>query len=195
MFMLQCLYKLVYIKESCSARAKQAVSPLLARTRYALLARARKERIFFMSAVILKPGEGRTIPLGPIHMLVQEDGTQTRGTLGVAEFEVAPHAPTPPPHIHHTFEEGFYVLEGELEFLAGTQTVRAGQGTFVMVPIGTVHTFSNPTDKPARFLNTFTPPLYIGYFEEISKLIQAEGAASPQQFAELMARYDTEVVV
>ncbi|TMF49515.1 MAG: cupin domain-containing protein, partial [Chloroflexi bacterium] len=63
-----------------------------------------------MNAVILKAGEGRTIPLGPIHMLVQEDGTHTRGTLGLAEFKVAPHAPTPPPHIHHAHEEGFYIL-------------------------------------------------------------------------------------
>jgi quercetin dioxygenase-like cupin family protein len=148
-----------------------------------------------MNAVVLKPGEGRAIPLGPIHMVVQEGGAYTRGTLGIAEFEVAPHAPTPPPHIHHAHEEGFYVLEGELEFLAGTQTVRAGQGTFVMVPIGTIHTFSNPTDKPARFLNTFTPPLYIGYFEELSTLIHASASPpTPQQLAELMARYNTEVV-
>ena len=147
-----------------------------------------------MSAVVLKPGEGRTLPLGPIHMVVQEDGTQTRGTLGLAEFEVPPHAPTPPPHIHHAHEEGFYILEGELEFLAGTQTVRASQGTFVMVPIGTVHTFSNPTDKPARFLNTFTPPRYIRYFEEMSQLLQEGIAPSSPQLIELMARYDTEVV-
>src|SRR6266702_8638939 len=84
----------------------------------------------FMSVVILKPGEGRTISLGPIQMIVQEDGTQTRGTLGVAEFAVPPHAPTPPPHLHHAHEEVFYVLEGELEFLAGAETVRASAGTF-----------------------------------------------------------------
>ena len=112
-----------------------------------------------MSVVVLKAGEGRTISLGPIRMIVQEDGSHTRETLGVAEFAVPPHAPTPPPHIHHAHEEGFYILEGELEFLAGTEILRAGQGTWVMVPMGTVHTFSNPTDKPARFLNTFTPPL------------------------------------
>jgi quercetin dioxygenase-like cupin family protein len=147
-----------------------------------------------MSAIVLKSGEGRTIPLGSIHMIVQEDGAHTRGTLGIAEFEVAPRAPAPPPHIHHAHEEGFYILEGELEFLAGTETVRASQGTLVMVPIGAVHTFSNPTDKPARFLNTFTPPLYIGYFEELSRLIQADGALDPQHVAELMARYNTEVV-
>src|SRR6266702_1832552 len=147
-----------------------------------------------MSIRVLKPGEWQRISLGPIQMVVQEDGTHTRGTLGVAEFAVPPHAPAPPPHIHHAHEEVFYVLEGELEFLAGAETVRASAGTFVMVPIGALHTFSNPTDKPARFLNTFTPPLYIGYFEEISKLIQADVALNPQQFAELMARYDTEVV-
>ena len=147
-----------------------------------------------MHIVVLKAGEGRTLPLGPIQMVVQEDGMHTRGTLGIAEFEVAPHAPTPPPHIHHAHEEGFYILEGELEFLAGTQTVRAVQGTFVMVPIGTVHTFSNPTDRPARFLNTFTPPRYIHYFEEMSQLLQAGVPPSSSQLTELMARYDTEVV-
>src|SRR5215470_16821251 len=110
-----------------------------------------------MNVIVLKLGEGRTIPLGPIAMIVQEDGTQTRGTLGVAEFAVPPHAPTPPPHLHHAHEEGFYILEGELEFLAGTETVMASQGTWVTVPMGVVHTFRNPTDKPARFLNTFTP--------------------------------------
>jgi mannose-6-phosphate isomerase-like protein (cupin superfamily) len=159
-----------------------------------LLEQVIKEGTFFMSIVVLKPGEGRMLPLGPIQMIVQEDGTQTRGTLGMATFEIPPHAPTPPPHIHHAHEEGFYVLEGELEFLAGTQIVRAVQGTWVMVPMGTAHTFSNPTDKPARFLNTFTPPLYIGYFEEMSKLIQTDITPTPQQFAQLMARYDTEVV-
>jgi mannose-6-phosphate isomerase-like protein (cupin superfamily) len=147
-----------------------------------------------VSIVLLKSGEGRMIPLGPITMIVQEDGTQTRETLGVAEFVVPPHASTPPPHIHHAHEEGFYVLEGELEFRAGTETVRAGQGTWVMVPMGAAHTFSNPTDKPARFLNTFTPPHYIGYFEALSKLIQEGATPSPHQMAALMASYETEVV-
>jgi mannose-6-phosphate isomerase-like protein (cupin superfamily) len=147
-----------------------------------------------MSVVVLKPGEGRVLPLGAIQMVVQEDGTHTRGTLGMATFDVPPYAATPPLHVHHAHEEGFYVLEGELEFLTGTQTVRASQGTWVMVPIGAVHTFRNPTDKPARFLNTFTPPIYIGYFEEMSKLVQEGKAPNPQQFADLMARYDTEVI-
>jgi mannose-6-phosphate isomerase-like protein (cupin superfamily) len=160
-----------------------------------LLARASNERKdIFMSVIILEAGKGRVIPLGPIRMFVQEDGTHTRGTLGVAEFAVPPHAPTPPPHIHHAHEEVFYVLEGTLEFLTGAETVRASVGAFVMVPIGALHTFSNPTDKPARFLNTFTPSRYIRYFEEMSQLLQDGVALSSPQLTALMARYDTEVV-
>jgi hypothetical protein len=39
-----------------------------------------------------------------------------------------------------------------------------------------------------------TPRRYLDYFEELSQLIQATAAPSRQQGADLMARYDTEVV-
>ncbi len=160
---------------------------------YYLNARPRKD--VFMNAVILKAGEGHLLSLGDVQMVVKEDATHTRGTLGVAELEVAPHGyNTPPSHIHHAHEEGFYVLEGELEFVVGTEHFRAGQGSFVMVPIGVAHTFSNPTEKPARFLATLTPARYLRYFEELSQLYHASASPSRQQLAELMARYDTEVV-
>jgi mannose-6-phosphate isomerase-like protein (cupin superfamily) len=149
-----------------------------------------------MDAEILKAGEGRRFRLGDdVEMVVKEDGTHTRGTLGLAEFELAPQAQHAPlPHIHHAHEEGFYVLAGELEMVVGTETVRAGPGTFLMVPIGVPHTFRNPTEQPARFLCTFTPRRYLDYFEEMSQLLQAAASPSRQQRAELMARYDTEVV-
>ena len=148
-----------------------------------------------MNAVVVKAGEGHALGLGDVQMVVKEDGTHTRGALGLAEFEVPPHGhDAPHPHIHHAHEEGFYILEGELEFVVGTQTVRAGQGAFVMVPTGVAHTFSNPTERPARFLSTFTPQRYLSYFEEVSQLSQATASPSRQQLAELMDRYDTEVV-
>ena len=148
-----------------------------------------------MQAAVLKTGEGHSLRLGDVQMVVKEDGTHTREALGLAECEMPPQGlQTPLPHIHHAHEEGFYVLEGELEFVVGTETVRAGPGTFVMVPIGVPHTFSNPTEKPARFLSILTPRRYLSYFEEMSQLLQATASPSRQQRAELMARYDTEVV-
>ncbi len=148
-----------------------------------------------MDAIVLKAGEGPNRSLGGVRMIVKEDGTHTRGTLGLAEFVVPPRGHiTPPPHVHHAHAEGFYILEGELEFQVGPDTLRAAQGAFVLVPIGVAHTFSNPTDQPARFLNTFTSPQYLSYFEELGQLYQATAAPSRQQLAEVMARYDTVVV-
>lgn len=148
-----------------------------------------------MNALILNPADGRVVSLGPIQMIVKEDGSRTRGTLGIAEFVVAPHVPTPPPHVHRSHEEGFYVLEGELEFLVGTEKISADKGAFVMVPIGVPHTFANTGNVPARFLNTFTPPRYLNYFLELSALMAASGTPSPIQMRDLMARYDTEVII
>ena len=147
-----------------------------------------------MNAVIVKPGEGRTITIGPIRLMVLEDGTSTRGTMAIAEFTFPPHSLSPFPHIHHAHEEGFYILEGELEFKVDGETIHAGAGSFVMVPICVPHTFSNPGDKPARCLSTFTPPQYIHYFEEMSELVSKSGPPTLEQGRALMARYDTEVV-
>lgn len=148
-----------------------------------------------MDAFVLQSGEGWTINMGPIKLTVQEDGTRTRGTLGMAEFTIPLHSPSPPPHVHHSHEEGFYVLEGELEFQVGNEKIRVGKGGLVMVPIGVSHTFSNSGDTPARFLNTFTPPKYLHYFEDMSQLVAQVGIPTPQQSREVMARYDTEVIL
>jgi mannose-6-phosphate isomerase-like protein (cupin superfamily) len=147
-----------------------------------------------MEPLVLNATEGHFVSLGPIRLTVKEDGTRTRGTLAIVEFEVASGAPTPPPHIHRAHEEAFYILEGDLEFLVGTEKMYLGQGGYVMVPMGVPHTFGNPGHEPVRFLNTFTPPQYLNYFFELSNLIATSGGWTPVQLRELMARYDTDVV-
>ncbi len=147
-----------------------------------------------MDAIVLESGAGHALAVGPVRLSVKEDGTHTRGTLAVAEFAIPPHVPSPPPHVHRAHEEGFYVLEGEIEFAVGADTIRVGVGGWVLAPIGVPHTFRNPGDTPARFLNTFTPDRYIRYFDEMAAAIDASGQLSPAQVAEIMARYDTEVV-
>jgi hypothetical protein len=68
-----------------------------------------------MNAVVVQPGEGHALRLGDAHMVVKEDGMDTRGTLGLAEFEMPPHGhDVPPPHIHHAHEEGFSFIEQRL---------------------------------------------------------------------------------
>ncbi len=82
--------------------------------------------------------------------------------------------------MHRAHEEGFYILDGEIEFTVGAATIRVGVGGWVLAPIGVPH--------------TFTPDRYIRYFDEMAAAINASGQPSPARVAEIMARYDTEVV-
>lgn len=152
--------------------------------------RARGER----DAIVIGPGTGRALAIGPVRLLVKEDGTHTRGTFALAEFTIPPKAPSPLPHAHRAHEEGFYVLEGEIEFMVGAEAICVRAGGWVLVPIGVPHTFRNPGDKPARFLNTFTPDRYIHYIEESAAASGASGSLNPAQVAEIMARYNTDVL-
>jgi quercetin dioxygenase-like cupin family protein len=144
-------------------------------------------------ANIVLPGEGRAVQLGPLRLTVKEPGERTRGALALVELEAATTFHSPPAHIHREHEEGFYVLDGELELTVGQDKVVAKRGTLVMVPIGVPHTFANATSDPVRVLCTFSPDHYVRYFEEVAPLFAA-GAPDPRAVGAIMARYATEVV-
>jgi quercetin dioxygenase-like cupin family protein len=63
------------------------------------------------------------------------------------------------PHIHVEHVDAFYVLDGEVTFRVGPELepVRAGAGTFVLVPPHLVHGFDNDSDATARWLNFHAP--------------------------------------
>jgi quercetin dioxygenase-like cupin family protein len=83
-------------------------------------------------------------------------GEETGGAYFVMEALVPPGG-GPPPHVHTREDETFYILEGEIEFRLGDDTVTAGAGDFVNVPRGTVHNFLNAGSETARMILTFTP--------------------------------------
>lgn len=146
-----------------------------------------------MDAIVLEPGGGRPFTTGPVAVSVKEDGAHTRGTLAAAEFTVPPHTANPPLHVHRAHEEGFYVLEGEFEFMVGGKWLTVRAGGWVLVPIGVPHTFRNAGETPARFFNTFTPDRYIHYFDDVAAA-GMDGLPSPAQMAAIMARYNTDVI-
>ena len=79
--------------------------------------------------------------------------------------------------------------------MSDSESVDVEAGGVVVVPVGTSHTFSNPFDAPATFLNTYTPDLYIGYFRDLAKVpVNGQGLLSPADIGQTMARYPTDVV-
>lgn len=72
------------------------------------------------------------------------------GAFALAECLTAPGAGAPPNR--HVEDEGFLVLEGQVEFEIGSERQVHGPGTFVKVPNNTVHAFTNVGAMPSRML-------------------------------------------
>ncbi len=81
-----------------------------------------------------------------------------RATTGGAYslmWQLCPQGSGPGPHSHDQ-DEGFYVLDGQVTYQAGDETLVATTGSFVWIPRGTVHAFK--VDSPtATLLNSYTP--------------------------------------
>ena len=66
----------------------------------------------------------------------------------------------PDPHVHRKHADGFYIVEGEIEFglgPGGEHVVQAPAGAVVIAPPNVVHTFANESDTRALYLNFHAP--------------------------------------
>jgi mannose-6-phosphate isomerase-like protein (cupin superfamily) len=142
--------------------------------------------------VFLRPGEGESIAAGLSTLTLKATTETTGGTLSLSETTIEAGFPGPPPHLHRQLHDMFYVLEGTLTFHLGEETREAPPGTFVCVPPGVVHTFSNPGDRPVRYLNFNTPAGFEAYLRDLGAALAAGGPPTPEQFAEIASRYDVE---
>ncbi len=111
--------------------------------------------------VVLGPGEGRTYPMGRISAVFKAGGAETARAYAISEWWVEAHTKGPGPHSHPD-DDVFYVLEGTMSVLVGTEWIDASAGSFVLIPGGTTHDFENRSSERAGMLDFSTP----GDFEE-----------------------------
>jgi quercetin dioxygenase-like cupin family protein len=130
---------------------------------------------------VMRPEQGPTVRVAGDFYRVLGTGAGTDASYVLFEAEVPPGG-GPPLHMHAREEEGFYVLEGEIDFTAEGKTLRAGPGTYLNVPKTTPHSFRNNTDRTARVLLLCAPAGIEHFFAE------ADGE-DPETLAEIAARY------
>ena len=138
---------------------------------------------------LLGPGEGEVLEMGTARIEIKATAAGTGGRFFLSESTIQAGFPGPPPHVHEQLLDMFYVLDGILTVRLGDDEHLAPAGSFVAVPPGVVHTFSNPGDAPARFLNFNIP----GGWEEYMRALAMAGAQGPltaTQIAEIAARFD-----
>ena len=109
-----------------------------------------------MEPVIRTPGRGRTVAVvGDVYRFLAT-GAETGGKYATWEAVVPPGV-GPPPHAHSREEESFFVLEGEITITVNGERVVAGAGTFANMPVGSLHSFKNESDRTARMLISVAP--------------------------------------
>ncbi len=144
--------------------------------------------------IVLGPGQGKTITTLGSRMGYKATSEDTGGLYGLVEYTAGPEFTGPPPHVHPEMEEAFYVLSGEFAILVGEETVRVPAGGFVLVPRGTVHTFSNPSATPSTFLLIVSPGGFEKYFEELAPAVEEHGYPPPEVMEGLAEKYNFQLV-
>jgi mannose-6-phosphate isomerase-like protein (cupin superfamily) len=147
-----------------------------------------------MDALVYPPGEGEVHKVGNSAVSIKAAGEHTAGTFFLSESVIEPGFPGPPPHFHRKLHDMFFVLEGTLAMRLGEETLPAGPGTFVCVPPGVVHTFSNPGQQPVRFLNFNTPSGWEGYMRDLGKELASGRRPTPEEIGRIASRYDFQAV-
>jgi mannose-6-phosphate isomerase-like protein (cupin superfamily) len=119
-----------------------------------------------------------------------------KSSYSLLEWNAPAGTRSPPVHLHHRTDEGFYVLTGTYAFLCDGERIEAGAGEHVLVPKGRAHTFWNSGPEAARCLIVLTPSGFEGYFRELSERLAVAGSEEDaiQARRELSASYDIEVV-
>ena len=86
---------------------------------------------------------------------IKATGKHTGGRYTLVEV-LEPEGMDGPLHVHHREDEGFWILEGELTFQIGEDTLKAGPGSFVFGPKGVPHSY-RVDSGPAKILYILTP--------------------------------------
>jgi mannose-6-phosphate isomerase-like protein (cupin superfamily) len=102
--------------------------------------------------IILKPGAGRSYPMGRIQAVFKADEDETARRYSISEWWLEPNTKGPGAHSHDE-DDVFFVIAGTMSLLVGEEWIDAPVGSFVLVPGGVIHDFENRTTERAGVLN------------------------------------------
>ena len=120
---------------------------------------------------IVQPGGGNAHQFTPGELFTWKTlGAENGGAMDFGELSVEP-AVGVPQHIHHAHDEAFYILNGTFRFKVGDDIAEVSVGTFVFIPRGTSHAWTNIGGEAGRVALIFTPGGMSGFFEELEPFI------------------------
>ena len=91
-------------------------------------------------ALIVAPGNrSAALAVAGTHVtvLLSDEDSETQQVT----FQSGKEGSGPPPH-SHGWDESFFVIRGQVQFICDGETTSCGPGTLVHIPAGTIHAFS-----------------------------------------------------
>lgn len=135
------------------------------------------------------PGTGRSFDFGQSRLEVKA-GPEAGLAFGVFRSSFPAGAGMPFLHLHRSYDETFYVIGSEIEFVVGTRQIRATGGGAVLVPRGVAHCFRNAGPDDAHWIVVTAPAVAVTMIEELAQLRPGE----LDRFAEILERHDSELL-
>src|ERR671914_2108457 len=108
------------------------------------------ERVFWLGE-----GDGNARWWGGGLATIKTTGKETGDLYSIVEVLEPPGARAPL-HLHRKEDEAFYILEGEMTFRIGEETIKASPGSFVFGPKDVPHAYTVDSG-PARLLYILSP--------------------------------------
>jgi len=108
--------------------------------------------------------------LGVSLATIKATGKETDGRYTLVEV-LEPEGEEAPLHVHHNEDEAFWVLEGELTFEVGEETIKASPGSFLFGPKDIPHRYT-VNSGPARLLFILSPAGFEEFIYASSEPVQ-----------------------
>ena len=129
----------------------------------------------FDDAIIVREADAEVLGLAQLSTRLLADSDATGGALSVMRTTMGEGIEGARPHTHSKSAELFYVLDGQLQLLAGEKVITAGKGDLVVVPPNLAHAFATTPGHCADFLIVQAPGLErFGYFRLVERLSRGE---------------------
>jgi mannose-6-phosphate isomerase-like protein (cupin superfamily) len=114
----------------------------------------------------------------------------TGDQFGLVEMLEAKAGDMPPLHVHHTHDEGFYVLSGQVSLLMPGKQVTLRAGEFFLAPRGVPHVYRVSDDGPASWLCTSNP----SGFERFVAAVGVLDRQDPETVTAVAAEFGIEIL-
>jgi CBS domain-containing membrane protein len=101
---------------------------------------------------LVGPGEGRRIRADGEECIVKVNQARATGSYALLEVVLDPGQPATLLHVHPSFAETYWILDGTVTAEIGNERGRAEPGSVIAVPPGVPHLISCAGRTPARYL-------------------------------------------